>query len=128
VPTFWPARVPNQVMTEKQYEIVMDASKPMDDRKKAFVNRQNWVHSLLGKGYFEQINNMISNFDEMGVVEHREGPGDENFPASMHVENLPELTRRRLAETAESRRREDIDLTGIEKVRRFPRGLRNTGE
>ncbi len=128
VPTFWPARVPNHVMTEKQYEIVMDASKPMDDRKKAFVNRQNWVHSLLGKGYFEQINNMISNFDEMGVVEHREGPGDENFPASMHVENLPELTRRRLAETAETRRREDIDLTGIEKVRRFPRGLRNSGE
>ena len=42
----------------------------------------------------------------------------------MEVESLPTHAERRLAETGESHHAADrLDLTGIEKVRRFPHGL-----
>lgn len=68
------------------------------------------------------------------VVEYREGPGDPEFPASMEVETLPAHIHDRLrvlaktvlgAEAAASPHGADrIDFTGIEKVHRFPHGLR----
>ena len=39
VPSFWPARVPNQVLTKENYEIVMDSARPLSDRLAAFANR-----------------------------------------------------------------------------------------
>ncbi len=32
VPTFWPARVPNQVLTKANYDIVMDSGQPLGER------------------------------------------------------------------------------------------------
>jgi hypothetical protein len=61
----------------------------------------------------------------MGVIEERPGPGDPNFPPSLEVENLPQPTMQRLAAPGGSPNAADeIDLTGIEKVRRFPHGLK----
>jgi hypothetical protein len=134
VPTFWPARVPNQVLTEANYDIVMDSGQPLGARLAAFANRAAWTRPLGSKSYTDQINNMIHHFGDMGVVEHRPGPGDPEFPSSMEVETLPPKTHRLLAtleKTAQGAERaaspfdsDNIDLTGIEKVRRFPHGLR----
>lgn len=134
LPTFWPARVPNQVLSRENYDIVMDKAKPMSERLAAFANRAAWIRPLGSKSYTDQINNMIHNFGDMGVVEHRPGPGDAAFPASMEVEQLSSHTDERLAtlektqqgmDRAESPHEADqIDLTGIEKVKRFPYGLR----
>jgi hypothetical protein len=134
VPTFWPARVPNQVLAQDNYDIAMDKGKPLGERLAAFANRAAWIRPLGSKSYTDQINNMIHHFGDMGVVEHRPGPGDPEFPASMEVEQLPSHTHRRLAamektlhgvDRAESPHEADqIDLTGIEKVHRFPHGLR----
>ena len=74
VPTFWPARVPNQVLTEDDYEIVMDQERPLADRLAAFASRASWLRPLGSNSYTDQINNMIAHFDHMGVVEPLRGP------------------------------------------------------
>jgi hypothetical protein len=121
VPTFWPARVPNQVLTRADYNIVMDESHPLGERLAAFAHRAAWIRGLGSKSYTDQINNMIAHFGALGVVEHRQGPGDEHFPAVMQVEHLPARAR---ALTEPPHDADRLDLTGIEKVRRFPHGLR----
>ncbi len=125
VPTFWPARVPNQVLTRENYEIVMDAGRPLGERLAAFANRAAWIRPLGSKSYTDQINNMIRDYGELGVVEQRPGPGGD-FPVEMQVESLPSHGRRLLlAVPGTSPNDADrIDLTGIEKVHRFPRGLK----
>jgi hypothetical protein len=124
LPTFWPARVPNQVLTDANYRIVMDPEMPLGQRLAAFAQRVAWVRPLGSNGYTSQLNNMIAHFGDMGVIEERPGPGDVNFPPAIEVENLPVHTVERLAVEGQSAlRADDIDLTGIEKVRRFPHGL-----
>lgn len=134
VPTFWPARVPNQVLTRENYDIVMDQKRPLAERMAAFANRAAWIRPLGSQSYTDQINNMVQHYGDMGVVQNRPGPDDKEFPDLMEVENLPEHTLDRLsamartergAKTAESLHDADrIDLRGIEKVHRFPHGLR----
>jgi hypothetical protein len=125
LPTFWPARVPNQVLTEANYEIVMDTEKPLGERLQAFAARAAWIRPLGSKSYTDQIQNMIHHFGDMGVVEHRDGPGDQHFPAEIQVEILPHHTHRRLLETKEPPNAADrVNLLGTDKARRFPRGIR----
>jgi hypothetical protein len=127
LPTFWAARVPNQVLTEDNYKIVMDSMQPLDQRLAAFARRTSWDKPLNPKAdYPTQIQNMVNHFGDMGVVEHREGPGDPNFPDSLEVQDLPAHTQKRLAALAlSSADKEETELTGIEKVHRFPHGLRD---
>lgn len=88
VPSFWPARVPNQVLTEEDYKVVIDGSLPRKERLAAFSRRASWFRTLGPDGYVSQINNMIANFGDMGVLETRAGvPGDPDFPPVMQVEN-----------------------------------------
>lgn len=148
VPTFWPARVPNEVLTKENYAIVMDKSRPLSERRKAFANREAWIEPLGADGYTHQINNMVQHFDFLGVVEVRDGPGDADFPATIEVEDYarlitPEqekLTERRKPGTAPApriapaahpgpverrgvRSATEVDLSGIALVNRFPNGL-----
>jgi L-Lysine epsilon oxidase N-terminal/L-lysine epsilon oxidase C-terminal domain len=134
LPAFWPARVPNQVLTHENYEIVMDGKRPLAERMAAFANRAAWVRPLGDKTYTDQINNMIREFGDLGVVEEIPGPLDADFPSVMGVENRPSRKRKNnlMAERTPSGGAmgvaenpiDTVDLTGIEKVRRFPRGLR----
>lgn len=89
LPTFWPARVPNHVLTEKEYEVVMDPDRSREERLAAFNTRASW-YRLLGEGYLTQVKNMIDLYGDLGVVEHRSGvPDDPDFPAEMYVESRP---------------------------------------
>lgn len=139
LPTFWPARVPNQVMSRENYEIVMDEGRPLGERLAAFANRASWLTPLGSTSYTDQINNMIEHFGELGVVEVREGLKDDpHFPPVMEVEQhaprrLRSLLKATEAEAAERPRLLDqhkllgdaeVELDNIEKVRRFPYGLR----
>jgi hypothetical protein len=139
LPTFWPARVPNQVLPRQNYDIVMDEDRPLGERLAAFANRAAWIRPLGSKSYTDQINNMIRDFGKMGVVEVRKGPSDgDHFPPVMEVEQLePRHIRERVSRVAAAGPvlasstpepphdlADDIDLTNIEKVRRFPHGLR----
>lgn len=89
LPSFWPARVPNQVVSEAAYNTVIDTNKPLGERLEAFANRTNWFEPL-GKG-MDALNNMIAHFDEMGLVEMREGvEGDPLFPTQIGVQSFKE--------------------------------------
>jgi hypothetical protein len=118
LPTFWPARVPNQVLNSTDYSIVIDEERPLAERLAAFARRASWVKPLGGGSYTDQINTMIAHFDRMGVVELRDGPRARPFPAVMQVQDLRDSPHSTAAGT------EQVDLSGIEKVRRFPHGLR----
>ncbi|HEX7191771.1 MAG TPA: LodA/GoxA family CTQ-dependent oxidase, partial [Thermoanaerobaculia bacterium] len=135
VPSFWPARVPNQVLSDANYDIVMDKSRPQGERLAAFATRSLWIRGLGTKSYTDQINNMIGHFGDLGVVEFREGPDDLPLPQEMQVENLPRKAPVMLLRSSVDMKtlavapniqvdETDVDLTGIEKVQRFPHGLR----
>ena len=97
VPTFWPATVPNQVLTEEAYAQVMDASRPVEKRQAAFAERANWVRYLpqLYAGEDRSawrtstMNQMVEDFGGMGVVVERTGPSDvPGVPSRVYVESL----------------------------------------
>jgi hypothetical protein len=125
VPTFWPARVPNQVLSRENYEIVMDRGRPLVDRMTAFANRANWLRLLGSASYTDQINNMLSRFGKLGVVEQLPGPGDPEFPSVMQVENLPQAAHALLSAPEQASEKADqVDIEDIAKVHRYPHGLR----
>jgi hypothetical protein len=85
VPTFWPARVPNQVLTEPNYRIVVNPREPRARRLAAFTARMVWTDPLQGTTA-EQMEHMVRIFGDMGLVEVRDGvSGDREFPATMMV-------------------------------------------
>jgi hypothetical protein len=92
LPTFWPSRVPNQVLTEENYRVVMDESNDMETRTKAFYDRSNWLRGLgLKQPYIEQITKMVKDFGELGVVERHDGPDIPEFPPYIYVESTPAI-------------------------------------
>ncbi len=87
LPTFWPARVPNQVLDVENYRKVMDTALPRDERLAAFNKRSDWDRTL-GVGYQQQLVNMVEHFDRQGIVEVRPGIADDpDFPPVMQVED-----------------------------------------
>lgn len=98
LPTYWPARVPNQVLTLIDYEILCDKSKPMDERIAAFHNRPSWLRQLPSANPApEQMMYMIQNFSEMGVLEARPRPADLDWlPEYLYVENLTQVKEKEL--------------------------------
>lgn len=141
IPAFWPARVPDEVLTMENYRIVMDETLALGDRLAAFANRANWYASLGTTSYTDRINNMIAHFDELGVVEARPGPADRvNFPGVIEVEDqhpvIPDAPAPDAGRDAKVMRpaglrvgarprggKQQPDMSTIEKVRRFTRGL-----
>jgi hypothetical protein len=88
LPTFWAARVPNQVLTEDDYRIVMDTATPREQRVTAYNRRAGWLRALKGTAP-EVMMEMIAHFGAMGIVEARPGVADDpDFPAVIYVETL----------------------------------------
>jgi hypothetical protein len=89
VPSFWPARVPNQVLTEDEYRVVMDTARPRAERLAAFNRRASWTRGLPTDPVAAMMK-MVVDFAGMGVVEPRPGIAhDPDFPPVIYVENLP---------------------------------------
>jgi L-Lysine epsilon oxidase N-terminal/L-lysine epsilon oxidase C-terminal domain len=128
LPTFWPARVPNQVLSTENYNLVMKGQS-LDDRMKAFATRSDWIAPIMHGNYLDQINSFIGNISQMGVVEMREGPANDSaFPATIGVQDVPPAPPVRLeaarAPAAAKAAGQPADLRRIDKVRRFPYGLK----
>jgi hypothetical protein len=91
LPTFWPARAPNEVLAFADYQIAIDPTKTSEERIAAFNRRVNWLRSLTGP-YVSQLTQMVATWHEMGVIESRPGspvssPAAEPYlPAVMQVE------------------------------------------
>jgi hypothetical protein len=89
LPTFWPARVPNHVLTEADYATATNATAPRQERLAAFNRRATWYRWLNG-AYLNQITEMITVFHRFGIVEQRAGvENDPDLPARMFVESTP---------------------------------------
>ncbi|MDQ2774928.1 MAG: LodA/GoxA family CTQ-dependent oxidase [Acidobacteriota bacterium] len=101
IPSFWPSRVPNQVLTEDQYKIVIDATKSPEERDAAFHTRLWWLRNLdFEAPYIDQLNAMVQRFGELGIVERREHQAGADFPPVMYVETLPSQQTSKLLATA----------------------------
>jgi len=89
IPTFWPARVPNQVLSLEDYNKVIDSNKPRDQRVAAFWTRLQWTRNLTGLAV-EQMKQMVKDYSKMGILEERIGIlNDPDLPSTMMVESLP---------------------------------------
>lgn len=90
LPTFWPARVPNQVLTLADYRTLCDEGKPMPERIAAFYNRPSWLRQLPSQQPAPvQMMYMIQSFGEMGILEAKPRPRDMDWlPEHLYVENL----------------------------------------
>jgi hypothetical protein len=87
LPTFWPARVPNQVLSEADYRIVVNPDSKPEEREEAFNRRADW-NRLVGNDGVEAMLNMVNHFASQGVILARPGlPDDPLYPGTMMVEN-----------------------------------------
>jgi hypothetical protein len=97
-PTFWPARVPNDVLLKADYDIVKDTKRPRREREAAMsaIRRRKW---LRGIAYPEQPGPLptivkspdpkqefVSKWSKVGIVTQMPGPGDAGFPDWFWVE------------------------------------------
>jgi hypothetical protein len=103
LPTFWPARVPNHVLTQAAYQRVMDTSLSDDQRTAAFADRQNWFRHLPSDQTdpIPAMNDAITQWSLLGVVSRQDGPGDlASLPTDLYVETdsgFPEAAAARAA-------------------------------
>lgn len=88
LPTFWPARVPNQVLTEGDYAKARDTSLSRQDRLEAFQTRRDWNETLGNPGPdgHQQLLHMVEHFDQQALVLVRPGVADDpDLPPLMMV-------------------------------------------
>lgn len=94
-PTFWPARVPNQVLPEMHYRQALNAEASETQRVKQFSLRLDWLRDLLlltQTGQIEKINQFLADWSKVGIVTRREVPtGNSLLPPVVHVEMQNEL-------------------------------------
>ena len=94
LPTFWPARVPNNILSEERYKESIDPKLSEETRKEAFAYRYFWLDDLPLDGeaptQTNQINKMVKYFDKLAVVQSRPGVKDNPaFPPEMQVGIVP---------------------------------------
>ncbi|GHG61908.1 LodA/GoxA family CTQ-dependent oxidase [Streptomyces griseocarneus] len=88
LPTFWPARVPNHVLTEADYETAVDTALTAEERRTAFENRAVWDRWLPATSAVAQMNAMVKDFGRLGILERRDGASDDpELPRTMLVES-----------------------------------------
>ena len=94
LPTFWPARVPNNILSEERYRETIDPNLAEETRREAFAYRYFWLDDLPLDGEAptqkNQINSMVKYFDKLAIVQHRPGVKDNpNFPSEMQIGIIP---------------------------------------
>jgi hypothetical protein len=95
LPTFWPARVPNNILSEERYKETLDQNLSEETRREAFAYRYFWLDDLPLDGaaptQTNQINSMVKYFDKLAIVQHRQGVNDDpNFPTEMQIGVIPD--------------------------------------
>lgn len=75
LPSFWAARVPNTVLSEKAYQRVLDTKQPIAQRAKHLAYRQFWLRDIDGSSN-ERRGHMVSEWDKMGIITQQPPPAD----------------------------------------------------
>ncbi|ASS47422.1 MAG: hypothetical protein A3D31_16405 [Candidatus Fluviicola riflensis] len=74
LPSFWAARVPNQVLSMDSFKRLSHNDVPTGQRLKHFDYRQDWLRDF-GTNYTKKINAMIAKWHYLGIVTKQESPG-----------------------------------------------------
>jgi hypothetical protein len=77
LPSFWAARVPNEVLSLESYERLGVANLPELQRTKHLAYRQFWLRDLIkgsGSSYQGRINNMVKSWHLLGIVAEHPKP------------------------------------------------------
>jgi hypothetical protein len=88
LPSFWAARVPNQVLSDRSYRRALDTSLPIGQRMKHLFYRLDWLR-YFGPDYETRINDNVARWDKLGIITPRPGPAnheEQGLPARMWVE------------------------------------------
>ncbi|HVG32710.1 MAG TPA: LodA/GoxA family CTQ-dependent oxidase [Pyrinomonadaceae bacterium] len=75
LPSFWAARVPNQVLSEQSYGRLMDERLSVAQRLKHFNYRLDWLR-YFDPAYQKRINENVARWDKLGIITQKEGPTD----------------------------------------------------
>ncbi len=86
LPGFWPARIPNGVLSEADYQIVLDTARSLDERRAAFGRRRDWERFIAAPTRQPILAAMTQGWFKLGLIVERPGPADRAFPAVMKVE------------------------------------------
>ena len=88
LPTFWPARVPNHVLTAADFKKI--ASGKVSDKEKLalFNTRATWLRLLKSSGILGQMQEMTTEWPKAGIVVRKKLPRpDPALPPVMYVED-----------------------------------------
>lgn len=135
LPTFWPARVPNQVLSSQDYATVINPDADLQQRLVAYGKRTNWNEPLKRgvlptdtpyQATVKQMMNMVHGFDRMGLLIIKDGvPDDPYFPSQMMVasfkaEEAPEERSLLKATAPSNARTHSANYASSEEARRVP--------
>jgi hypothetical protein len=85
LPSFWAARVPNQVLAQQSYERLSDPSLPDVQKVKHLTYRQFWLRDLNASGAYQaRINNMVAHWHDVGIVAEQPVPPEDMKPGWPH--------------------------------------------
>jgi hypothetical protein len=85
LPTFWPAIVPNKVLTEQAYQQILNTGLALNTRQAAFQTRVAWARHL-PSDYLTRNARIIKAWSRLGFIAPQPGPGDAAFPSELYVE------------------------------------------
>lgn len=93
LPSFWPAKVPNEVLSEANYDIYFDdrPDNSAEQRKKAFQTRDYWQRGFLLEGLSNEavMQATVERFDELGIVQRCPASNeDKGLIDTVYVEQL----------------------------------------
>jgi hypothetical protein len=85
LPSFWAARVPNEVLSIESYERLGDPALPELQRTKHLDYRQFWMRDLTKSGSYQgRINNMVKQWNLLGII------AEQPAPEAAHAPGWPE--------------------------------------
>jgi hypothetical protein len=85
LPTFWPAVVPNRVLTQQAYQRIMTGGLNPDELRQAFATRAPWARRL-SSDYASRNHQIIADWYRLGFIVEKPGPASGDLPSTMHVE------------------------------------------
>jgi hypothetical protein len=100
LPSFWAARVPNEVLSMESFERLGAAGLSGLQRTKHLAYRQFWLRDLIkgaGASYQGRINNMVKQWNLLGIVAEQPAP-----EAAAAPEESPDWPRKYWVETQRS--------------------------
>jgi hypothetical protein len=70
MPTFWGARVPDQVLAVENYDRAraLDPKKYATQAQKHFMHRVDWLRDVRGTVYYQRLVNMINEWWQLGMI------------------------------------------------------------